>query len=247
MRWGVQQLTLVLTGSSEVRPGQVPWHLLRGHLFEVLRASLPAYAPSTAGKMMTALAGILRECSRLGLLTASQAAALVDWRPMVGTEDRLSGDLASLIAACRADQRPSVGARDAAVIAALYGAGLCRAEACALDVRDLQMGANQLLADRSSETYLVTCGPRVRAVLDAWLAHRGRMPGPLLLPVTKSGHVLAGQRLTPAALYNIIRRRSVGAALTRFAPRDGTVFADELFGLEHTSSATPDAPVGAPQ
>src|SRR5581483_11685629 len=93
-------------------------------------------------------------------------------------------------------------ALDAAVLALLYGAGLRRAEAVAVDVDDYQPADGALIV-RSAKggrqrRVFVTGG--AQAAVDAWLTIRGSLPGPLLCPVRKDGAVTI-RRMTPDALY----------------------------------------------
>ncbi len=65
-----------------------------------------------------------------------------------------------------------------------------------------------------------TLSPGAQQAVVAWLAHRGEAPGPLLLPVTSGGRVLAHRPLSEQAIYHLLRRLGARADLAPFSPRD---------------------------
>jgi integrase len=203
----------------------LPWWELRYQHTQALRAALldGGSAPTTVRKTLSALRGVLRECWRLGLMPAEEYHRAVDLATVAG--ERLpagrsltAGELRALFGAC--DPTAS-RALDAAVLALLYGAGLRRAEAVALDVADYQ-SADGALTVRSAKggrerRAFVTGG--AHAAVDAWITIRGEEPGPLLCPVRKDGAVTI-RRLTADALYRRLARLGGHAGVARFSPHD---------------------------
>ena len=130
------------------------------------------------------------------------------------------GELRALFQVCQADRSPA-GARDAALLAVLYGSGLRRAEVVALDLRDYEAETNALRVrsgkGRKDRLSYVTDGS-ARA-LAAWLAVRRLDTGPLLCPVTKGGRLVL-RRLTDQAVLWVLRKRAAEATVTRFSPHD---------------------------
>jgi integrase len=110
---------------------------------------------------------------------------------------------------------------DAAVVALLYGAGLRRAEAVAVDLAHYQPadGAVVVAAPKGGRQRRVFLTGGAQAAVDAWLGHRGDGPGPLLCPVRKDGAVTI-RRLTPDALYRRLQRLGQAAGIARFSPHD---------------------------
>jgi len=111
-------------------------------------------------------------------------------------------------------------ALDAAILALLYGAGLRRAEAVAVDVADYHPGDGALTvrsANGGRERRAFVAGGAAAAV-DARLTIRGTLPGPLLCPVRKNGAVTI-RRLTADAVYRRLARLGGHARIGRFSPR----------------------------
>jgi integrase len=119
----------------------IPWWELRYPTTQALRTALAdRYAPATVNRHLAALRGVLREAWRLGYLSAEDYHRAADLKAVRG--ERLQagrslsqGELRALFAACEVDSSPA-GVRDAALLAVLYGAGLRRAEAVALELAD---------------------------------------------------------------------------------------------------------------
>jgi len=87
------------------------------------------------------------------------------------------------------------------MLSVLYGAGVRRAEAVALDVTDYDAatGALAIRRGKSRQQRMVYATNGSRAALDAWLAVRDDVPGALFLPVTRRGRLRpprAGSRRT---------------------------------------------------
>ena len=126
----------------------LPWHQVRYPQVSALRAYLAqACAPATANLYITAMRGVLAECWQLGLLSAEEKARACNLPSIRG--ERLPagravvvGELRALLRVCAEDRDPSAR-RDAALVGILYGSGLRRAEASALDLSDLDLRAGQ--------------------------------------------------------------------------------------------------------
>jgi len=204
----------------------LPWHQIRYPQMSALRSHLAAtYAPATANLYMTAVRGVLAECWQLGLLSAEEKARACNLPSIRG--ERLPagravvvGELRALLRACAEDRDPSAR-RDAALVGILYGSGLRRAEASALDLSDLDLGAGSLAVrhgkgNKARQVYLASGGAEL---LEAWLAIRGEEAGPLFVPVLKSGK-LADRRLAPQSVRYVLQRRARAAGIKDFSPHD---------------------------
>lgn len=119
-----------------------PWHQVRYQHAQAVRAVLAErYAPNTANKVLAALRGCLKEAWRLGLVAAEEYHRAADLERVRG--ERLPagrglspGEIRALFEACR--DGTAAGARDAALLAVLYGCGLRQAEVATFSPHDLR-------------------------------------------------------------------------------------------------------------
>jgi site-specific recombinase XerC len=154
--------------------------------------------------------GVLKECWRLGYLTAeahlraSNVPQVRGVRLPVGRA--LEGrELTQLLYSCRHDRRPALGARDTAAIGILYGLGLGSSEVIGLDLGDyaLMAGTVRVLGKGNKEREM-PCPAMIAEVLEVWLAHRGTWSGPLLTPSSRE-HV-QHRRLDRRSINTILRK-----------------------------------------
>ncbi len=203
-----------------------PWWQLRYQHTVAIRTDLGGrYAPATANKCLAALRGVLRESWRLGWMTAEDLARATDLDPIRGQSLQRGralseAELRALFDDC--SREGSVrGLRDAALLAILYGAGLRRAEAVALDLADYDEAGDRVTVRRgkgqSARRAHLASG--VQAVLTGWLDARGRHSGPLLTPVAKGGHVVR-HRLSDHATLLILQHRATSARVRILTPHD---------------------------
>jgi integrase len=121
-------------GYSSAR--EVPWAQLRHVHVQAIRTKLgEKYKPATAKRYLSALKGVLREAWRLGDFPGEELQRIRDVRSVPGSaipagRALSKGELKALMDGC-SDDTP-MGARDAAVIALGYGAGLRRTEIAGL-------------------------------------------------------------------------------------------------------------------
>jgi integrase len=130
------------------------------------------------------------------------------------------GEARALLDACADDPSPS-GARDAALFALLYGVGLRRAEAVALELADYDAETGRLTvrAGKGRKARVVYATNGGRAAVEDWLVVRGPEPGALLCPVNKGGRMTI-RHMTAQAAYSALRRRAHTAGVASFTPHD---------------------------
>lgn len=216
----------------------IPWAALRYEHVTALRTKLterviatPAgskpMAPATVNKYLAAVRGVLREAWRLGLMDADQYQRAVEVGNVKGS--RLpagrglgSGELGALMQACANDHSPA-GARDAAIIAVGYGAGLRRDEMIKLDLADLaddgELITLTVLGKRNKQRLVYLDNGAAQALRD-WLQVRGQEPGALFYSGLRGGHLIAGQRMTGQAIMAMLARRATAAKLVTLSPHD---------------------------
>lgn len=232
-----------LTGESAER---FPWEELRYRHTSVIRAWLAeTYSPAYATKHLAALRGVLREAWRLGGLSAEAYSRAVDLEPVRG--ERLpggralaAGEIRALFEACAADRKRARGARDAALLALLYGAGLRRAEVEPLTLAclDLETGALRVLGKGNKERTVYLSGGALYAVRD-WIAVRGVASGFLLSPVDRGGRPVSEASLGPQSVIAICYRLAEAAGIPRFSPHDlRRSFASDVIDATGDLSAT---------
>ncbi|HRP61788.1 MAG TPA: site-specific integrase [Phycisphaerales bacterium] len=224
----------VLTTDTKADRFRIAWHQLGASAVHGLREALAkGYMPATVNKMLSCVRGVLTTCHRMELMTDAQhEAAAVPNVPMIyhpePADVGMVGDeeVGALLNVCARAATPG-NLRDAALLAILLNTGLRRAEAIALDRADyrvLRSGSEIVAATLlirgliSAHHREVVLAARSIELIEPWLAVRGDQPGPLLLPVNKSG-VISHRRLTDQAIYDIIRRLAVRAHLPHITTR----------------------------
>ncbi len=130
------------------------------------------------------------------------------------------GELQALVKVCQADPG-AAGARDAAMLAVLYIGGVRRAELAGLDVADYtpDPSALKVRAGKGNKDRVVPLIGSAAAALDDWLALRGRLPGPLFVPVNRGDRIRTA-RLASHAIYKILRKRLAQAGVEDLRPHD---------------------------
>jgi site-specific recombinase XerD len=213
-----------LLTSGRLSRENLPWHLVRYQHAQALRAALAdRYSPATANRHLAALRGVLREAWRLGLMNAEDLARATDLPSVRG--ERLPrgralsrGELASLFATCR--EGTPADARDAALMAVLYAAGLRRAEVVALDVKDYDPETGALIVrGKGNKERVAYIDNGAADAVRGWVHLRGDEAGPLFTPVSQTRQIELRQ-MTDQAVYAILQSRSRKAKVKAFSPHD---------------------------
>ena len=107
------------------------------------------------------------------------------------------------------------------MLAVLYGAGVRRAEAVALDVADYdpESGALTIRRGKGNKARMMYATNGASEALGDWLVRRGSEPGPLFVPVDKAGRIVF-RRLTPESVFDRLAHLARRAGVTRFSPHD---------------------------
>ena len=206
-----------------------PWGQLRYDQVLAVRSHLveSGRKPATVNACLCALVGVAREAWQLGQLDGDELARIRSVPRERGERlppGRVVGrdEVAALLGACRSDARGVAGARDAAVLALLFGAGLRRCEPCrpSLDAYRAQTGELRVVGKGGRERRVYLAAGAAEA-LGAWLVVRGPAPGPLVVALDRYNQVARPLRaLTPSSVDSIVRRRSAAAELSGFSTHD---------------------------
>jgi site-specific recombinase XerD len=200
------------------------WEKLRYQHVAALRTKLAdAFAPATGNKILCAVRGAMRQAFALGLMDANDLQRAIAIKPIRGSRvqkgrEVSQAELAKVFAVC--DPTTSSGARDAALLALAYGTGLRRSELTAADVSDYDRAEGALLVHgKGNKERTVYVAGETKGALDHWLLVRPQIPGPLFLPVTKTGS-LQPRRMSDQAVYLILVRVARRAGVAAFSPHD---------------------------
>ena len=124
------------------------------------------------------------------------------------------GEVRRLFAAPGSDP---IGARDVAMLALLYGAGLQRSEAVALQLADYDQVSGAITVRHDDRQVYATNGGK--EAIDAWIANRGDSPGALLCPVAKGGRIQP-RDMTAQAVMVRVRTIAEQAGVDLVTPND---------------------------
>ncbi len=204
-----------------------PWWQWSPQLSTQVHAQLSKqYKPATVNRHLTALRGVLKATWHLGLMSERayrEASSLrnmeVPLLPIQGSAPKQKA-LKRLFAACQGDDVRS--ARDAAIIALLYGCGLRRQELSQLNREhyDSKLVCLQVLSGSGAEPRLVYPPEGTQKALEAWLKWRGPNHGPLFTRIRRGGHVHP-QRISDQSVLLVVKDRAKAAGL-------GNITAHEL-------------------
>jgi integrase len=240
MQGALDRLAELLAG-ERVPASAIPWHELRPDRTTWLRAMLlQQYKPSTVRKMLAALSGVLKQCWRLGLMEDQVYRRAIEWGQVKGEglsganagRHVTAGEVRAMFLACADSIHQTTAARNATILAVLFGVGLRRAEVVSLDVASFDPENGQLtIQGKGSKVRIGYCtGGAMVAVLE-WLRIRGGEPGPMFVAVNKAGRVDPElRRLTTQSVYAMLTRLAVKADVKHFSPHDARrTFGGNLF------------------
>ena len=204
-----------------------PWHHLTPDHVTAIKRQLTdgGAAPATVNRMVSALRGVARSAWRAGLITAEQQARINDV-PLAKARRLPRGrhvDAAEIRALFAAVGSDPAGARDAAMLSLLYGGGLRRSEAVAVQAADYDTatGALTIRQGKGGHQRIVHATNGGAEAIAAWLRVRGDHDGAVLAAVGKGGRVdRSGQPMTGSAVHERLRVLATRAGVASFSPHD---------------------------
>lgn len=219
-----------VSSETDIKPEDVDWRSvdyaraagIRSILSELV--SQGEIAPSYANLALVALRNTIKAAHRLGHISIEQRQAVLDATKAIKGKRASKGrrvtpeEINQLLKSC---DNSCLGARDAALLAILFGGGLRRSEVAYLDLSDLTLDPPGLLVrmakgrkDRSAPLH-----PSVLPILENWLQKRGTKPGPLLTRIDPWGRA-TGSALDGDAVGRVLKDRIKLAGVKPFAAHD---------------------------
>ncbi len=204
------------------------WSALRyHHTAAVVAAFRQRYAPATTNKAIAALRRVLTEAYRLDLMSAQDYQKAVDIKYVKGNGKRrgraLEPDEISGLISCCLQRHRTIDLRDAALIAILRCGGIRRQELVRLKLADLNLNTGELTIEqgKGGKCRLVYLTPEALKLIKEWLQVRTALPGALICPVTRAGHVeLRHFADNGDGIYKLIKKRAEVCGIDRFSPHD---------------------------
>ncbi len=194
-------------------------------------------APSTVGLRVAGMRAIAKEAWLVGQITGDEYQRILTVKPPRGSRvpkgRAVSEDeRASLMDACENDDRAQA-LRDLAMMAIMAGGGLRRMEVVSLDVAHLKVRDQAVLVrGKGNKERLVPLPREAWDLLMLWIKHGlNNRQGPLFVRIRRNSNVTQ-DRLTPQAVYYILKQRQQMAGIDAIAPHDlrrtfGTILLDE--------------------
>lgn len=206
---------------------EIPWEQIRyPHVVLMRTEFLERWSsPSHVNKHLSALRGVLKECWRLGLMSAEDYQRACDVENVKGFREAAgrsihSDEVFTLLAACVADESAPHGIRDAALVGVLQSTGMRRAEAAGILIERYDHGERSLRVVGKGNKER-TCYLHQTAVpyLDRWLVTLGARRGPVFRSVDRWGHIGTAP-LSARAIGYILNERRKQAGLPRLSTHD---------------------------
>ena len=196
-------------------------------IIQLLGFMTGSYAPATQRLARAAIRGVMRQCWRLGQITAEELHTRIDDLSKSRGKRLPAGraiepvefsQLLTVAAACGGTR----AARNIALLTLLYVLGVRRSELVGLELSDVgDNGAVLVRKGKGGKERRAWIGdPRAVSILNRWIAIRGRLPGPLLCAVTTGGEVQPTVALRPARIQELIARWCATAGIPRCTPHD---------------------------
>ena len=206
----------------------MPWEKLRYEHVQAIQTKLAeeGLAPATVNKAMAAIRGTLKAAWRLDLMTGEEYSKAHDVRLVSGS--RLPAgclspeEIVFLFSSTQKDTTPC-GARDVAILALGYAAGLRRAEIASLDFDQITEEGEYIavkVIGKGNKQRVVYLNNGGLAAVRNYLKVRGEEPGALFYAGRKGGKLIQGQRMTDQGVYGVILRRAKAAGIENVSPHD---------------------------
>ena len=179
-------------------------------------------APTTLNNYIAVIKGVSKEAWKLELLSTRQYTNIKDIKRVAGSRTNKGvllskEDLRRLISSCVEDNTV-LGARDSAIIALSYGAGLRRSESASLSLQDYNPSKQTVcMLGKGNKQMVNTLNDSTVEVVNNYLKVRGNKKGYLFLR-GRRGNTLQEEGITDQAIYNMIVARCANLGLGKVSP-----------------------------
>lgn len=205
----------------------MPWNLIEYQHLALVRNTLKKEGKSanTINLALSSIRGVMKACFHLKLINADQMLLIEGITPVRGQRlpsgrSLSKAELTKLHRCCQQD-KTVIGKRDYAVIALMLATGLRRSEVIAITMDDYntRTGLLTIQSGKGNQQRTAYLNTDSRQVVSQWLMVRGKQPGHLFNPVSKTGTIVI-KALTCQTIYDIIKQRSEQAKLDPVRPHD---------------------------
>lgn len=202
------------------------WWVLRYEHVLHIRSVVQAqnWSPAHVNKHLVAVRRVLKECWRLGLMSAEDYHRACDVPGLKSSREPAGRslhpeELDALLRSCEELGGPAA-VRDAALVGVLYCTGTRRDEAAKALIENYDRAERALkFIGKGDKEYTAYIHPAVVPLLDAWLALLGTRKGPLFRPIDRWGNI--GDRpLTKRAVGLIVARARTRSGLPPLSTHD---------------------------
>jgi site-specific recombinase XerC len=221
----------------------VRWSEMRFEHVTAIRTKLnESQASATINATLCALRGVARAAWQVGSMSSEDHLRIVAVKGMRGSRLPVGralslGEITSLFDVCARDSS-AAGARDAAILALLLGAGLRRAECAALTIDNYNPEAQSVaVTGKGNKQRLVYLEDGANQAVRDWLCVRGDWLGSLLCSARKGGH-LEPKGISAQSIHKALAKRGREGRVSHFSPHDlRKTFASDLIDASGDLSA----------
>jgi integrase/recombinase XerD len=200
--------------------GPVKWSAITyADAVAIRAAAAETYAPRTASAIVGAVRAVVREAWKGGLLDGEVCRRIQSIAPVKGNSvppgryvSRL--ELRELLSQC---VKGNAGARDAALLAILFGAGLRRSEAAALQVDDVEGAALLVKSGKGAKGRRVPIDAATLEAIERW---RAQLDSGKLLRAVNKGDAVQTNGMTGEAIRRRLLTLCKRAGVKTFRPHD---------------------------
>jgi integrase len=188
------------------------------------------YAPATAIRDASAVRVMMEDCHKEGLISREEYERARDYTAKTPKEKQrrrrpghyLSPEqLATILeTTARGPGQPNTRVRNIALVTILAGSGIRGEEVTGVDVRDIDLPGRRIwvLGKGGRDVWLP---PGAVGALRAWLEIRGHGPGPLFVPLSRTGRPMPEHgALSKFQVWKVVRACAAAAGLEGITPHD---------------------------